>query len=119
MKFELGNYLIESNDLCYTVKIKRVKAASEKTKEENVGEEYHQNLGYYTTLENAIKHIPEHIVKTSKDLNEVLEKLAEIDTHIEMLRGGILMETTYEIEINEDCEREFKSIEVIGESENE
>ena len=85
MKIELGNYLIESNELCYTVKIKRVKEASEKTKEENVGEEYYSNIGYYTSLESALRKIPEHLIMTNDDVKEIKEKLKDIEFEIKCL----------------------------------
>ncbi len=86
MELKLDNkHYIKSDSLCYTLIAK-----SERVDNEGVKKEYERVLGYYGTIEGALKGYKERQIKNSdvKTMNELLELIKGIDTKIKDVLGG-------------------------------
>lgn len=75
MKINLGKYSIVTDERQYKVK-SEVGVAED-------GTPITKNLGYFTTLEKALKFIPEQIVRENDDLMEISNKLDLLKGYIE------------------------------------
>lgn len=82
MNLNIGDYLIETDERQYTVKIKKVVEEGINTKEENIGKEYWQPIGYFGTLKSALKMIPQQAIKSNDDISIIMDKLSEIERDI-------------------------------------
>lgn len=68
MKIKLGDYLIESDERQYIVKIKKIVEESRLTKKENIGNEYWQPIAYCTTFDSALKFVPQQALRSNDDI---------------------------------------------------
>lgn len=81
MKIKLGDYLIESDERQYIVKIKKIVEESRLTKKENIGNEYWQPIAYCTTFDSALKFVPQQALRSNDDILVIKEKLTQIHEH--------------------------------------
>ena len=82
MKLKLGDYLIESDERQYIVKVKKVVEEGRLTKKENIGKEYWQPIAYCTGFDSALKFIPEQALRSNEDILVIKEKLTQIHEHL-------------------------------------
>lgn len=75
MKIKLDKYLIITDERQYKVKSKIG------VNENN--EDIYKNIGYFTTLEKALKFIPEQIIRDNDDITLIMDKLTELKISIE------------------------------------
>lgn len=81
MKIKLGDYLIESDERQYIVKVKKIVEESRLTKKENIGNEYWQPIAYCTTFDSALKFVPQQASRSNDDILVIKEKLTQIHEH--------------------------------------
>jgi hypothetical protein len=82
MILDFGNYRIITDDKQFITQEKRVKQENQFTKEENIGQEYYADLGYYTKLENALNSLGKRIILTNNDLKVILRELKLLQAKI-------------------------------------
>lgn len=82
MILEFNKYKIVTDDKQFIVQEKRVKKEGVFTKEENIGQEYYVDLGYYSSLENALKLLPKRILLANDDLQVIKKELELIQSEI-------------------------------------
>ena len=92
MQIKIGDYIIISDERQYVIKEKRVVEAGALTKEENVGKEYYQSVGYFTDFKSALKFIPDKAIKSSDEVQEIISKLNDIHADIKALPDPIKVE---------------------------
>lgn len=85
MKVIIGDYLIETDERQFIVKSKKVIEDGKLTKKENIGKERLQPIAYCTTIDSALKFVPQQVLKTSDDILVIIEKLEQIDRDIKAL----------------------------------
>lgn len=85
MKVIIGDYLIETDERQFIVKSKKVIEDGKLTKKENIGKERWQPIAYCTTIDSALKFVPQQVLKTSDDILVIIEKLEQIDRDIKAL----------------------------------
>lgn len=95
MKINIGDYLIETDERQYTVKIKKVVEEGINTKEENIGKEYWQSIGYFGTFKSALKFIPQQAVRSNDDISIIMDKLSEIERDIKAIDEHIKENENY------------------------
>ena len=80
------NYKISSDNMNYTLqKVGTIKEGK------NIGEETIANVGYYSTIENALKAYKQVLIRGSDidNITELIKTIKQIDEHIsEVLRGN-------------------------------
>lgn len=82
MKVIIGDYLIETDERQFIVKYKKVIEDGKLTKKENIGKERWQPIAYCTTIDSALKFVPQQVLKTSDEILVIIEKLEQIDRDI-------------------------------------
>ncbi len=92
MNIKIADYQIVSDERQFTVKVKKVKEAGAKTKDENIGEEYYQTIGYFTEFNSALKFIPQQVLRSNNDLSIIIDKLKQIEGDIKALPKPIKIE---------------------------
>jgi hypothetical protein len=80
MKLQVGEFLIESDSLQFVVKERRIAQEGK-----NKGEEYYTNPKYIVRFVDVIKYITDQILRTNDDMNEILNKLKQINLSISAL----------------------------------
>lgn len=92
MKINIGDYLIETDERQFIVKAKKTVEESRFTKEENIGKEYYQPIAYCTSLNSALKFIPQQVLRSNDDITIIKEKLEQIEADINALPQPIKIE---------------------------
>lgn len=99
MKINIGDYLIETDERQFVVKIN--KTVTDK-KSENYGQQYVQNLAYCTTLNSALKFIPQQVLRSNDEISIIMNKLKQIEADIEALPKPIKIEVEKIVTKKED-----------------
>ena len=92
MDIKIGDYQIVSDERQFAVKAKKVKEAGAKTKDENIGEEYYQTLGYFSEFNSALKFVPQQVLRSNDDITVIKDKLEQIQADIKALPNPIKIE---------------------------
>ena len=92
MDIKIGDYQIVSDERQFVVKAKKVKEAGAKTKDENIGEEYYQTLGYFSEFNSALKFVPQQVLRSNNDITVIKDKLEQIQADIKALPKPIKIE---------------------------
>ncbi|MDS0525475.1 hypothetical protein NNC19_07275 [Clostridium sp. SHJSY1] len=87
MKINIGDYLIETDNLQFIVREKKVTGNDESVKEENRGKERWVPIGYFTTFGGALSHLPQQAIKDNDEIAIIKEKLEQIDKDIKALKN--------------------------------
>jgi len=77
---------IVSSDVEFILQKRKVVQAGQFTKEENIGKEVWESIGFHPSVNFALKQISKQIVLDNKDLPVIIEKLNELDNKIEEIR---------------------------------
>lgn len=83
MKINIGDYLIETDERQFVVKINKTVTDKES---ENYGQQYAQNLACCTTLNSALKFIPQQVLRSNDDITVIKEKLEQIKADIKGIK---------------------------------
>ena len=89
MKINIGDYLIETDERQFIVKAKKTVEESRFTKEENIGKEYYQPIAYCTSLNSALKFIPQQVLRSNDDILVIKEKLEQM-LNVKLFDGSFL-----------------------------
>ena len=85
MKINIGNYQITSDSLQFIVNKIGIVQEGIKTKAENIGNETLKPIAYCGKFGEAIRYIPQDILKTNEDINIIMDKLNAIQSDIQAL----------------------------------
>lgn len=80
MKLKIGDYYIETDERQF-----KVKSYLGVNKE---GEDKYKTIAYCTSLNSALKFIPQQTIRDNKDINVVIDKLKQIERDIQAIEGG-------------------------------
>ena len=83
---------IITDSMQFIVQAKRIVQASKSTKEENVGNEVWDNVGYFASINYALRYISKNIVLENDDFFVMIEKLNQLDIKIDEVKE--LLENT-------------------------
>jgi hypothetical protein len=104
MKISIGEYLITSDNLQFIVSKKGIVQESRLTKAENVGNEIIKPVAYCTKFEDALKFVPQHILKTNDDIVIIKDKLNQIHEDIKAITEYPVIVVKAEKEEKENAE---------------
>jgi len=71
-----------TDSMQFIVQTKRIIQASKNTKTENVGNEEWGNVGYFPSINYALRYISKNIVLENDDFKVMVEKLNQLDIKI-------------------------------------
>lgn len=80
MKLKIGDYYIETDERQF-----KVKSYLGVNKD---GEDKYKTIAYCTSLNSALKFIPQQAIRDNKDINVVIDKLKQIERDIQAIEGG-------------------------------
>lgn len=80
MKLKIGDYYIEIDERQF-----KVKAYLGIDKD---GADKYKTIAYCTSLNSALKFIPQQAIRDNKDINVVIDKLKQIERDIQAIEGG-------------------------------
>lgn len=83
MKINIGDYLIETDERQFVVKINKTVTDKES---KNYGQPYVQNLAYCTTFNSALKFIPQQVLRSNDDITVIKDKLEQIEADIKSIK---------------------------------
>ena len=99
MKINIADYLIETDERQFIVKINKTVTDKES---KNYGQPYVQNLAYCTTLNSALKFIPQQVLRSNDEISIIMNKLKQIKADIEALPKPIKIEVEKIVTKKED-----------------
>lgn len=106
MKINVGEYQITSDNLQFIVSRKNIVKEGVFTKEENIGKETWKPIAYCTKFEEALRFVPQDVLKSNDDINIIMDKLNEIKAIIEQIKEYPVIEVKAEKEEKEIEENE-------------
>jgi len=75
-----------TDSMQFIVQAKRIIQASKNTKAENVGNEEWGNVGYFPSINYALRYISKNIVLENDDFKVMVEKLNQLDIKIDEVK---------------------------------
>ena len=87
MKITIGDYLIETDERQFIVKVMGIVGDDEEIKEENRGKKYWKPIAYCTTFAGALSFIPQQVIRSNDDIEVIKQKLDQIDRDIKLIGG--------------------------------
>lgn len=109
MKINIGDYFIETDERQFIVKRKKVVEESRLTKKENIGNEYWQPIAYCTTLDSALKFVPQQILRSNDDISIVIDKLSQIEREIKVISNDMINSQERLEDLNRYIELNYES----------
>lgn len=85
MNIKIGDYTITSDTMQFIVNKKSIVQESRFTKAENVGNETSKVIAYCGKFEQALRYIPQDVLKTNEDISIIMDKLNEIQGDIQVI----------------------------------
>lgn len=85
MQIKIGEYLITSDSMQFIVKEIGIVQEGRFTKAENVGKEKETVKAYCTKFEEALRFIPQEVLRVNDDTNIIMDKLNQIKADIEQI----------------------------------
>lgn len=108
MKITIGEFQIETDERQFIVKERGVVAEGKQTKEENIGNVYWKPIGYFTKFQDAIRFVPQQVLRGNDDISVIEEKLDQIRADIKAIEKLPIIQAKAEkniiekeVEINE------------------
>ena len=77
---------VVTSDVEFILQQRKVVQDGKFTKEENIGNEYWENIGFHPNVNYALNQISKQILLDNDDLDVIIEKLNELDNKIEEIR---------------------------------
>lgn len=88
MKINIGDeYRIRTDEYQFIVEKKVIVKAGILTKEENIGKEKWNVLGYYGNIDSALKSIAKNVLISNDDINVIIDKLNLIQSEIKDIKS--------------------------------
>ena len=108
MDIKIGDYAIESDSMQFVVKRKSIVKEGVFTKAENIGNETFKPVAYCVEFEQALKYIPNDMIKTNEEVNTLMDKLNAIQEDIQEVKEYpvIFIKEENEITIKKEIEKE-------------
>lgn len=85
MRLDLGKYVIETDEVQFVVKEKKVVQPGKLTKEENIGKEIEKDIAYCSSFENALKFLSKRVFIDNEDIRDVVNEIKVLESKIEGL----------------------------------
>lgn len=85
MRLDLGKYVIETDEVQFLVKEKRIVQPGKRTKKENVGKPVEKDLAYCSSFENALKFLSKRAFIDNEDIRDVVKETKVLQSKIEGL----------------------------------
>jgi len=101
MKLDLGEFQVSTDSMQYIVSKKKTIKESRLTKKENIGKETLETVGYYSTLKGALKGIGNQIMLDNDNLQDILNKLAELNKSIDAMTKLLEVHEVVEEDVQE------------------
>jgi len=92
MEINIGEYQIITDTLQFIVNKKTTIKESKFTKAENVGKEIYKPIAYATSLQSALKFIPQDVLRGNNEILVIKEKLEQIEEIIKAIPQPIEIE---------------------------
>ena len=89
MKLNIGAYRIESDNVCFI--LSKVGKIEKSEKPENIGKEKLTTIGYYSSLNQLISGLANHTVLTTDSLDEIMDKLDELQKSIDRVADKLTL----------------------------
>ena len=93
MKFKIGDYYIESDERQF--KVKSYLGIDKQ------GEDKYKTIAYCTSLNSALKFIPQQAIRDNGDINIVIDKLKQIEVDIKVVDEYIKSNENYKARYEE------------------
>ena len=108
MNIQIGDYQITSDSMQFVVNKKNIVQAGVFTKVENIGNETFKPVAYCVEFEQALKYIPNDMIKTNEEVNTLMDKLNAIQEDIQEVKEYpvIFIKEENEITIKKEIEKE-------------
>ena len=101
MKLDLGEFQVSTDSMQYIVSKKKTIKESRLTKKENIGKETLETVGYYSTLKGSLKGIGNQIMLDNDNLQDILNKLAELNKSIDAMTKLLEVHEVVEEDVQE------------------
>lgn len=85
MRLDLGQYVIQTDEVQFVVKEKVIVQAGKNTKEENVGKKREKDLAYCSNFDNALKFVSRRVFMDNEDIRDVIKETKALQKQIESL----------------------------------
>lgn len=85
MRVDLGKYIIQTDDIQFVVKEKKIVQAGRLTKEENIGKEKEKDIAYCSSFKNALDFISKRVFIDNDDIKDVIKETKLLQSKIEDL----------------------------------
>lgn len=85
MRLDLGKYIIQTDEVQFVVKEKKVVQPGKLTKEENIGKEIEKDIAYCSSFENALKFLSKRAFIDNEDIRDVVKEMKVLQSKIEGL----------------------------------
>ena len=86
MNIKIGDYQITSDSMQFIVNKISIVQERRLTKAENVGNETSKVIAYCGKFEEALRFIPQDVLKTNEDINIIKDKLEQIQRDIQAIK---------------------------------
>jgi hypothetical protein len=111
MNIKIGEYQITSDSMQFIVSKITTIQESRFTKAENVGKETTKIIAYCSKIDEAIRFIPNDVLKTNEDISIIIDKLNEIQEVIEGLERKPVIYIKSEPKVKIVSEEEMEMLE--------
>ncbi len=86
MNIKVGDYQVTSDNMQFVVSRKSIIKDGTFTNSENIGKETSKVIGYMEKFDQALKFIPNDVIKDNDDINIIMDKLNAIQTDIQAIK---------------------------------
>lgn len=83
MRVDLGKYIIQTDEVQFVVKEKKVVQPGKLTKEENIGKEVEKDIAYCSSFANALKFLSKRAFIDNDDIRDVVNEMKLLESKIE------------------------------------
>lgn len=92
MRLDLGKYVIQTDEIQFVVKEKRIVQAGRLTKEENIGKPIEKDLAYCSSLENAYLFLSKRAFIDNDDIKDAISAVNSLRVEIKEIKKLLLAE---------------------------
>ncbi|MCE5221884.1 MAG: hypothetical protein LLF98_11655 [Clostridium sp.] len=107
MNIKIGEYQITSDSMQFIVNKIGIVQESRLTKAENVGKETSRVIAYCGKFDEALRFIPNDVLKSNDDINIIIDKLSEIKADIKQIKEYPVIESKDGVNISKE---EYESL---------
>lgn len=111
MNIKIGEYQITSDSMQFIVNKIGIVQESRLTKAENVGKETSRVVAYCSKFDEALRFIPNDVLKANDDISILIDKLSEIQADIKAIESYPVIVVKEEPKIKIVSEEEMEELE--------